>query len=437
MAYRQVSAIDVVCWGRRAGALAFDPARGYYAFEYYPEFRRTGIEIAPFMLPLAREGAAIFPNLPERTYHRLPPFIADSLPDDFGNSLIDAWMAKNNVSPASFTPLDRLAYIGRRGMGALEYRPALREGRASKATAIELNELVSAARKAVAVNLKNARPDEVDAELAQLIEVGTSAGGARAKAVVGWNPKNETFLSGQFDVPEGYEHWLIKFDTTDSADDGTYGQYGRIEYAYYLMARAAGVNISDSRLYEMSGKAHFMTRRFDRGEGNVKHHVQTLCAIKGMDYNTLRVHDYAQLFHTAMDLGLSYEAFDELFRRMVFNVAMSNNDDHTKNHSFLLKEGRGWDLAPAYDVTHARNSADNAWTKAHIMGVGGVFSDITREDVLRMCGPYPILSPETIISQVLDAANSWPEFAKKAGLSVVRLDRVGKDIAACAALLRC
>ena len=248
MAYRPVNAIEVLCWGRRVGALALDPARGYYAFEYYPEFKRTGIELAPLMLPLETTDIAIFPNLPERTFHRLPPFIADSLPDDFGNSLINAWIARNSIDHGSFTPLDRLAYVAGRGMGALQYRPAIRIGRRSKTTAVELDEIVSAARKAVAVNLRYARPDEVDAELAQLIEVGTSAGGARAKAVVGWDAGSETFVSGQFAVPEGFEHWIIKFDTADSADYDSSGQYGRIEYAYYLMALASGVSISASRL---------------------------------------------------------------------------------------------------------------------------------------------------------------------------------------------
>ena len=436
MAYRQVNAIEVLCWGKRVGALALDPVRGYYAFEYYPEFKRTGIELSPLMLPLAATDIAIFPNLPERTYHRLPPFIADSLPDDFGNSLIDAWMARNGIDHGSFTSLDRLAYVASRGMGALEYRPAIRIGRRAKTTAVELNELVSAARKAVAVNLKYAKPDDVDAELAQLIEVGTSAGGARAKAVVGWDVGSETFVSGQFSIPEGYEHWIIKFDTADTAGSDSLGQYGRIEYAYYLMALTSGVNISPSRLYEIAGRAHFMTKRFDRGENNARYHVQTLCAMKGMDYNALRVHDYAQLFTTAIELKLPYEAIDELFRRMVFNIALSNNDDHTKNHAFLLKEGGSWELAPAYDITHARNSAFDAWTKAHIMGVGGVFSDITRDDVLRMCSPYPIKNPEKIIDSILDVAGSWPEFAKQAGLSSGRTEWVGNDIAACTKLLK-
>ena len=272
--------------------------------------------------------------------------------------------------------------------------------------------------------------------LAQLIEVGTSAGGARAKAVVGWNPKTETFISGQLEIPEGFEPWIIKLDTTQSDDSAGSGQYGRIEYAYHVMAQACGIDMSPSQLYEIGGRAHFMTKRFDHGPNNTKHHVQTLCAMKGMDYNALRVHDYAQLFVTAGELNLSYEAYDELFRRMVFNVAFSNNDDHTKNHGFMLKESEVWQLAPAYDITHARNSNAYAWTKAHIMGVGGVFENITRKDILKMSAPYPVKNPEQIINDILGVADSWPEFARKAGLSAARTDRVGNDITACCALLK-
>jgi serine/threonine-protein kinase HipA len=436
MGYQPINVIDVRCWGKRVGALALDPSGGYFAFEYYPEFKRSGIELAPLMLPLSRAGIAVFPNLPENTYHRLPPLIADSLPDDFGNSLIDAWMAKNNIARSSFSVLDRLAYIGKRGMGALEYHPMIRRGRAAKSTAVEMNELVSAARKAITVNLREAKPDDVDSELAQLIEVGTSAGGARAKAVVGFNTQDESFISGQFDVPAGYEHWIIKFDTEGGRNSDRVKQYGRIEYAYYLMACACGINMSPSRLYKIGGKAHFMTKRFDRGEGNARHHVQTLCAMKGMDYNALRVHDYAQLFATVSDLNLEHNTLDELFRRMVFNVALSNNDDHTKNHSFILREGEGWELSPAYDVTHARNLASHAWTKSHIMGIGGVFSDITREDILRFGDPFPIKNPKQIIEKVVDVAQSWSEFARKAELSTSEIERVGKNINYCVRLLK-
>ncbi|MCL2528846.1 MAG: type II toxin-antitoxin system HipA family toxin [Coriobacteriia bacterium] len=435
MAYKQVNALEVRCWGRRVGALALDPTRGYYAFEYYPEFRQTGFELAPLMLPLATRGATVFPNLPDQTFLRLPPFIADSLPDYFGNSLIDAWMARNGLDSSAFSPLDRLAYIGKRGMGALEYHPAIRKGRKAKATAVELGELVSAARKAVAVNLKFARPEDIDAELAQLIEIGTSAGGARAKAVVGFNPETGAFLSGQLDIPEGFEHWLIKFDTAPDDAGAKDGQYGRIEYAYYLMAQACGINMAESQLYEINNRAHFMTKRFDRGENNSKHHIQTLCALKGMDYHAVRVYDYAQLFLVAGELNLAYEAYDELFRRMVFNIALSNNDDHTKNHAFLLKEGKEWELAPAYDVTHARNSAEEAWTKAHVMGVDGVFSHITREGILKASAPYPIKNPEQIIDRAVAVAQNWPQFAEEASLTSARTNQIAKDINTCTELL--
>lgn len=435
MAFEGVNSIKVSCWGYDVGALALNPADNFYAFSYYPAFKKTGIELSPLQLPLNTQGPRTFPNLPEKTYFRLPSFIADSLPDAFGNSLIDAWMEQNHIKGSFFSPLDRLAYVGTRAMGALEYRPAIRKGRRAKSTVIQLGDLVSAARKAVRVDLTHARPEEVDAELAQLIEVGTSAGGARAKAVVGFDPRTHQFVSGQFDVPEGFEHWLIKFDTAQPGSSSA-REYGRIEYAYYLMARACDIAMSPSQIYEAGGRCHFMTRRFDRGKNGERHHTQTLCAMRGLDYNAVRAHDYSQMFSTIRDLELPPESYDEAFKRMVFNVACSNNDDHSKNHSFILKQGGVWDLAPAYDMTYAHNPASSAWTKFHIMGVGGAFESITKEDILRVSEHYPIKSDRILIKDIVDVAESWPEFAREAELSTKEIDRIGNSIVKCCELLK-
>jgi len=432
--FQTVEQIEVRCWDKRVGAIALDPHNGYYAFEYDPEFQKTGIELAPLATPLNSEGAQIYTDLPAKTYYRLPAFVADSLPDDFGNSLVDAWMARQGIRRGQITPLDRLAYVGKRGMGALEYRPILHKEN-EKPSILEVAELVEAARKVVSVGFRQGSDDYLDSELSQLISVGTSAGGARAKAVVGYNMQTEQFISGQFDVPEEYEHWLIKFDVSPAQDLGKAREYGRIEYAYYLMANQSGISIEESRLYEKAGRAHFMTRRFDRGADNIRHHVQTLCAMASMDYNTLRVHDYSQIFMTALELKLPFEARDEIFRRMVFNVAMCNRDDHTKNHGFLLKKGGAWQLAPAYDITHARGQGTGAWTTQHIMGVDGVFDDITRADILRVGRKFHVMDPERIIDRILEVASRWHEFAEKAGLSKGERDRVGKDIATYSGLL--
>ena len=340
-----VTTIKVSLWGHQVGALALDPATNYYAFEYYPEFRSSGIELSPLLLPTHTEHPTVARNLPPETYHRLPAFIADSLPDDFGNNLINAWMLIQGQQISSVTPLDRLAYIGKRAMGALEFEPALRSEQQS--TAFEVGELTHAAKQAVSARFATASKEDRaltnNEALQQLISVGTSAGGARPKAVVGFDESSETFVSGQFDLPANYEHWLIKFDTSgiagaDDAGSARQDEYGRIEYAYYLMALDCGITMAESRIFEEDVRAHFMTRRFDRGPQGEKYHTQTLCAMAGLDYKQVNTHDYVQLFQTAKDIGLGEVAVDELFRRMVFNVVMSNYDDHSKNFSFLLKQ---------------------------------------------------------------------------------------------------
>jgi len=432
--YIPVTVLKVHCWGNYVGALVLDQNTNFYAFEYAPSFQSSGTELAPLTLPLNESGPALFTHLPERTYYRLPPFIADSLPDDFGNSLINAWMASRGTPPDDVSALDRLAYIGSRGMGALEYVPAIEGIDKLMPSALDVSELTTEARKAALAQLNNGTALSAENDLAQLIQIGTSAGGARAKAVVGFNPANETFISGQFDVPVDYDHWIIKFDIS-SDEPGHYGKsqkYGRIEYAYYLMARACGINMEESRLYEASGRAHFMTKRFDRGSNNERHHIQTLCAMAQLDFNQVHVHDYHQLFQTALQLGLPLQSQDELFRRMVFNVACFNKDDHTKNHSFKLQQGGSWELSPAYDITHSSGFGQNS---RQAMGVGGAFVDINRENIMSFTQRYQIRNPESILDSVLNAADNWAEYAETAGLKVGDKDQVGKNINHCRSLL--
>lgn len=431
MAYIQTDIIDVICWDQKVGAIALDPSSGYYAFEYYSNYKKSKIELAPLTVPLREEAPVVFPYLPEQTYYRLPAFVADALPDNFGNSLINAWMANNGVSVSSITSLDRLAYMGSRGMGALEFKPSVRE-KQTRPSALEMKTLIDTARKAVHVNLNSMESFENSPELSQLISVGTSAGGARAKAVVGFNPNSGEFVSGQFDTSDEYEHWIIKFDIPSQEEGMKKRQYGRIEYAYYLMAEELGINIEKSRLFEVGGRAHFMTKRFDR-DGNKKHHMQSLCAMAELDFNQRMTHDYSQLFDTAQSLGLGYEAMDELFLRMVFNVCMANNDDHSKNHAFLLKEGGTWELSPAFDLTYSYDPK-NIWLAKHLMAVNGKFSDINREDMLTIGRKYKVASPHDIIDKVVKTSQKWPEFADKAGLSSSEANDIYDGIKECTKL---
>ncbi len=428
MTYNPVSAIEVLCWNEKVGVLAPHPQYPFYAFEYYPSFLRTGIELAPLTLPLSRQTPVLFPHLSEETYKRLPACIADSLPDSFGNSLITAWMQNQGVKREEITVLDRLAYIGTRAMGALEFKPAV-DRQDEMPSALEMKNIVETARRVLSLE-QGSYVEEAAGSIAQLIQVGTSAGGAKAKAVVGFNPRTQSIISGQFAIPEGYEHWIIKINTSEDAER----DYGRIEYAYYLMAQACGITMSESSLLDVAGRMHFMTKRFDRVGNNTKIHMQTLCAMSELDYNQRATHDYVQLFETMRSLGLGYESFDEVFDRMAFNVCAANNDDHTKNHSFTLEQGGAWSLAPAYDLMHACVPG-SLWLSQHLLGVNGVFSSISRADLIAVGNRFGILKPHERLDHIAEVVMSWPQFAQQAGLSSKETNRVYRDIEACCRLV--
>jgi len=423
-AYKPATKIDAYIWGTYVGAAAHDPALGYYVFAYDPAFAKQGVELSPLHMPLNERGQPFaFVDLPELTYKRLPAMLADALPDDFGNALVDAYMAERGVRREQITPLDRLAYMGKRAMGALEFVPSLGPKQRTP-TALDLSDLVSLARAAVRGTLGVDK--EVHSTLRQMIEVGTSAGGARAKAVVAWNPSTQEIRTGQLEAPTGFEHWLLKFDGIGVDHDlGSTQGYGRIEYAYHLMARAAGISMSECRLLEEHGRAHFMTKRFDRGVNGVKHHMQTLCAIDHLDYKKVGAHAYEQLFfvsqHPRMNLGHATDV--EIFRRMVFNVMARNCDDHTKNVSFRLQQGSSWELAPAYDVTFSYNPA-STWVQQHQMSVSGKFRGITRSDCLKLADRFGVGEASAVIREVRRAVMNWPEFAAQAEVSAVEAQRI-------------
>lgn len=422
--YKRVEQVKVFLWGRYAGAVALDPNLGYYVFAYDKTFGQSGIEIAPLHMPLNdEEKVYAFTDLPEETYKRLPAMLADALPDDFGNALINSYMAEKGISPHQITPLDRLAYMGKRAMGALEFKP-VHGPKNIKPTALELHQLVLEARKAVKGHFKE--DPATDAALRNLIDVGTSAGGVRAKAVIAWNSSTGAIQSGQVDAEEGYEHWLLKFDGIgiDKAL-GPSQHYGRIEYAYYLMALHAGIYMSESRLLEENHRAHFMTKRFDREGRHMKHHLQSLCAMSHIDFKKKSAQSYEQLFMTINQLSLDHIASVEVFRRMVFNILGCNCDDHSKNFSFLLREGGSWELSPAYDVTFAHNP-DGKWTHQHLMSVNGKFKDFTLPDLFQVADRFGIGEAKQIIDDVRDAISRWPMFAAKAGLPKEEIKRIQK-----------
>ncbi len=420
--YKRAERIEVYAWEKFVGAVALDPVLGFYVFAYDKNFGKSGIELSPLHMPLNdAERLYVFTDLPEATYSRLPALLADALPDDFGNALIDRYMAEKGIPKSRITALDRLAYMGKRSMGALEFRPT-RGPKTWKSTALEMSSLVTEARKAVKGTIGD--DNQTRAVLRSIIDVGTSAGGARAKAVIAWSAKTGEIRSGQVDAPEDFEHWLLKFDGVGTDRElGASQDYGRIEYAYSLMAQKAGIRMSECRLFEENGRAHFMTKRFDREKGHVKHHMQTLCAMNHLDYKKKSTNSYEQLFMTMRQLALGHDADVEAFRRMAFNVMGRNCDDHTKNFSFLLRKGGAWEFAPAYDVTFAHNPKGE-WTSQHLMSVNGKYKDFTVEDLRAVADRFGVGEASSIIDEVRDAIQAWPRFAKKAGVIENEVDRI-------------
>ena len=400
------------------GAVTWDPARGLGVFEYAPEFLSSGIEVSPLMLPLG-PGRFSFPDLPRETFKGMPGLLADSLPDKFGNLLIDQWLGRQGRTPQSFDPVERLCYLGKRAMGALEFQPTLlTEGPAETLHLDALVQLANEAlssREALHVNLEHT-PES----MATILRIGTSAGGARAKAVVSWNPHTGEIRSGQISPPPGFESWLLKFDGVSANRDKEIKDplgYGRIEYAYHLMARAAGITMSDCRLLEENRRAHFMTKRFDRTDSGGKLHIQSLCGIAHFDFNQAGAYSYEQAFQVLRRLGVPQSDLSELFRRAVFNILSRNQDDHTKNIAFLMDRRGVWRLAPAYDLIYAYNPS-GAWTSRHQMSLNGKRGQFQSEDLLA-AATHADLRPQkakAIIREVHTAVADWENHAGQAGV---------------------
>lgn len=418
----RVETAEVWLWEQLAGAVAWQEPGGYAVFEYAPDFLHSDLDIAPLHMPLqvARQGDGLFafPELSRRTYFGLPGLLADALPDKYGRSVIDAWLARIGRDPASFSPVERLCYTATRAMGALEFRPALQK-RQEKAQPIEVAQLVQLAQAIVnerhnlSANVGSSSDDDADA-MRQILSVGTSAGGARPKAIVAINSDGHV-LSGQTDVPADYDHWILKFDGVTDLELGEPADYGRIEFAYYLMATHAGIDMTECRLLEENNRAHFCTRRFDRVDGR-KLHMQSLCGVAHYDFNEAGMYSYEQAFAVMRRLRLSKQDAAQQFRRMVFNVVARNLDDHTKNIAFLMTPDGEWSLSPAFDLTYAHNPA-GLWTSQHQMSINGKRDDITRQDLLTVARSISLKRSERIIDEVTAAVAEWPRFAKQAGVS--------------------
>ncbi|CAN5366592.1 type II toxin-antitoxin system HipA family toxin [soil metagenome] len=406
-------------WKQRVGAFAWDSETGIGSFEYDNSFLKKGLDLAPIKMSIENKRRKIF-SFPElrdiKTFRGLPGLVADTMPDKYGNALINAWLVNNNRVSDSLSPVELLCFIGKRGMGALEFEPAMQKS-SDIATKIELGSLIDVAEQILSgkKNFKTKLLPNEEKALLDILKIGTSAGGARAKAVIVFNSKTKEIRSGQADAPKGFSHWLIKFDGVTDKQFGTSSGYGRVEMAYYLMAKDAQIEMTECRLLEENGRAHFMTKRFDR-DGNKKTHLQSFCAMRHFDFNEINLYSYEQLFETMRTLNLPYPQAEQLYRRMVFNVMSRNCDDHTKNFAFVMNKSGKWSLSPAYDVCHAYRPGSD-WVSQHCLSVNGKRKNISAEDLLKVANQMNIKKANVIIKQIATTVGNWGKYADAAGVN--------------------
>jgi len=420
---------EVKLWGKTIGAVSLDDGSSIADFEYDPHFVASGIEVAPLMMPLSNRVYR-FPALAYETFNGLPGMLADSLPDKFGNALINAWLAKGGRSPRSFNAVERLCYTGKRGMGALEYRP-IKGPKARKSRDIHVGKLVELASEILSQRgdmTVSFAEEKKEQSLREILQIGTSAGGARAKAVIAWNPETNQVRSGQVKADPGYQYWLLKFDGVRNNRDREMEDpkgYGTIEYAYSQMAKDAGIRMTSCRLLEENGRRHFMTRRFDRDAAGQKLHIQTLGAMAHLDYNQAGAHSYEEAFLVLRKLKLPTAEIEQLFRRMVFNIIARNQDDHVKNISFIMDEEGVWSLSPAYDMTYSYDP-ENIWMVNHQMTMNGKQDNFSVED-FEQCSKTTLLKrgrARQIIQEVDDVVSHWQDYADNVKVDPKQRDQI-------------
>lgn len=429
--------VNVSYHGQNVGAVSYDTKSRAGAFEYDPAFIKTGIELSPLKMPLS-ETVYSFPELNAHTFKGLPGLIADSLPDAFGNAVLNAWVAAQGKSADSITPLQRLQYTGTRGMGALEYSPATRVKNLNASANVEIESLIAIAQDILSsrgtfeVDLNSGGQEDREAMMT-LMSVGMSAGGARPKAVLAFNEKFTQVRSGQTKAPEGFTHYLMKFDgvSDKNANSETFGDprgYGAMEYVYYLMATACGINMMPCSLLPEGNRRHFITQRFDR-VGNKKIHIQTLNGLAHVDYNMHGSFSYGELFGVARKLRLPASAAHELLRRMVFNIVARNHDDHAKNFAFMLMNDK-WQLAPAYDLAYSYRPGSQ-WTNSHWMTLNGKQDHFTRDDFYSLEKVSSVFSRskiDNIIDETISNVAKWDVLAKEWDVPQLLIEEVSSNL---------
>ncbi len=424
---------EVKLWGRTIGAVSLGDNETTAAFEYDPEFAQSGIEVSPISMPLSKR-VYTFPELSPTSFHGLPGLLADSLPDKFGNVLIDAWLASQGRQPDSFNAVERLCYTGNRGMGALEFEPVMGP-RAQQTKQIRIDQLVALASTILADRQQlgtSFHTKNRQRALGEILHVGTSAGGARAKAVIAWNPVSNEVRSGQVTAGQGFEYWLLKFDGVSGNRDKELNDpqgYGAIEYAYSQMAQDCGIQMSQCRLLEENGRRHFMTRRFDRQSDGKKLHMQSLAALAHYDFNMAGAYSYEQALLIIRQLGLPMQAIEAQFRRMAFNIIGRNQDDHVKNIAFLMDKTGQWHLAPAFDITYSYNPS-GAWTSNHQMSMNGKRDNFVLDD-FKACAQSASMqrgSAEVMVKEVTAIVARWPDYATEAKVSADWISQINETL---------
>ena len=428
-----IETAKVILWGSLIGAVTWQPDRNTGTFQYAPDFLNSQIEIAPLTMPL-RDFPYAFPALPWPAFRGLPGLLADSLPDKWGNAVIDAWLASQNRTADSFSPVERLYYIGTRGMGALAFEPAIR-GLPTQSKTVDLEKMVDLANRILEqrTSLQGVFTGEDDQDaIENILRIGTSAGGSRAKAILAWNPETNEFRSGQIDQGEGFQYWLMKFDGIRSNRDKELSDplgYGRVEYAYHLMAVDAGIWMSPCRLHHEGGRSHFMTRRFDRTPEGEKLHMQSLGAIAHFDFNQAGAYSYEQALQIIRRLNLPREDLEQQALRAAFNMVGRNQDDHVKNIAFLMNKQGEWRLSPAFDLTYAMNP-EGMWTSRHQMSINNKLDHFEHADLLALGRSAGIKKNrmDEMLERVVQTVRNWPQYAAKAGVPEDWTVRIGSTL---------
>lgn len=429
-----VDVAEIKIWGEWVGAVRWDESQQLGYFQYDTKFIQKGWDLSPLKMPIS-QGSQIY-SFPELrlarnetldTFKGLPGLLADALPDKYGNRLISTWLAQQGRTENSMNPVEKLCFIGTRGMGALEFEPATIKT-STRNFSLEFDGLVELAKKMLHERegfLTHLSKDEEKAMM-EILKIGTSAGGARPKAVIAYNRKTGEIKSGQGSVPKGFEHWLLKLDGVSGEQFGESSGWGRVEYAYYLMAKDCKIEISECRLLEENGRAHFMTKRFDR-DGNIKHHTQSLCGMQHYDFNDMYGYSYEQVFQTMRLLHLTYPEAEQMFRRMVFNVLATNFDDHTKNFSFILKKDDRWRLAPAYDLCFSFDPT-NHWVNKQTLSINGKRLEITKEDLMTIAKNNNIKKGDKIIDEMNTIIKSWTTYASQANVNNALKKKINNNL---------